>query len=378
MKTKNPTHLVIALLYFTISMVAFESAGIADNAPLLAAARTQKKSQPEAGKSIDKPENKAKEKEPAETDEKKGEWIGETLEFGTQEERIKAVQKIQQIKNSGIKSRLANKLAGFIKEESDPEFLAKAIAALGEMKEKSAEPLLIEKMDHTSEDVRIAAVYALKSMNGVSGKEKMIKKLQEQNLENTSNFTEALLNTLGEFKAMEIVSFVKGALVNSKTHRGVKEQMILFIGKVQAKEAKEILLQLYKNEEEDDLIRAYAVNSLSKMGDADIAPQIKKIINDIESYDIKKRKKYHTLHLYSIAALAKLGDPDAVPKLVQALRSNSAETRLKAVNLIKEFKDKRTIDILKYKMKNDQNQKVRSAAKKALEEMGVDVKADKQ
>jgi hypothetical protein len=52
--------------------------------------------------------------------------------------------------------------------------------------------------------------------------------------------------------------------------------------------------------------------------------------------------------------------------------------RLKAITLIKEFKDKRTIDILKYKMKYDQNDKVRAEAKKALKEMGVEVKEEKE
>ena len=79
-----------------------------------------------------------------------------------------------------------------------------------------------------------------------------------------------------------------------------------------------------------------------------------------------------------LSASSKLGDPEAVPKLIHSLRSNSSEVRLKAVALIKEFKDKRTIDILKYKMKYDQNAKVRSEAKKALEELGVNVNDEKK
>ena len=49
----------------------------------------------------------------------------------------------------------------------------------------------------------------------------------------------------------------------------------------------------------------------------------------------------------------------------------------KAVNLIKDFNDERTIDILKYKMKNDPSTRVRKAAKKALEDKGL-IEKDKK
>jgi HEAT repeat protein len=69
--------------------------------------------------------------------------------------------------------------------------------------------------------------------------------------------------------------------------------------------------------------------------------------------------------------LVELGDTDSIPLLMDSLRSDNTATRLKAVNLIKDFNDERTIDILKYKMQNDPSPKVRSAAKKALEDKGV-------
>jgi HEAT repeat protein len=264
------------------------------------------------------------------------------------------------------------------KDESDPEFLVKAINVMGEMKEKNAIAVLTEKLDHPEEEVRIAAAYALKSAGGASAKEKMIKKLKEQKLEFNSNFTDALLSALGEFNAREIIPLATEALSSNKTSRGNKENLMIFVGKIRAKEAKDVLIKLYTDDDEDLSIRALAVNALAKMELAEIAPRIKKVIETIESYDIKKRKKYYTLHLYSVAALARLGDADSVPKLIKALRSNNSEVRLKAVSLIKEFKDKRTIDILKYKLKYDQSPKVRAEAKKALEEQGVDVKGEKK
>jgi len=311
------------------------------------------------------------------TDEKKAAFIDETLDYGTQEERAKAIDKINQVRDPSIRGRLVNKLLDLMKDEEDPELLVKAITVLGELKEGSAVPLLTDKLGHRSEDVRIAAVYGLKALNGLSAKEKLIEKLKAQNLENTSTYTDALLQTLAEFKAVEIVPFIKESLEKNTTNNSVKESMILFVGKTQARDARDVLLKIYKDEDENEMIRAYAVNSLAKLGMQEVTADIKEIIGTIEGLDPKKRKQYYDLHLYSVAALAKLGDKDAVPKLINSLRNNIAQVRLRAISLIKDFKEKRTIDILKYKMKYDHNPKVQAAAKSALKEMGVEVTEEK-
>lgn len=319
-----------------------------------------------------------KEKEPQQTDAQKADMIEQTIDFGIQEERAKAVGRILTIKDPAVKARLVRKLLEVMKDEQDPELLIKSLTVLGELKESSAVPLMTDKVDHTSEDVRIAAVYGIKKTGGVSAKPKLIEKLKDTSLEENSNYTIALLQTLAEFNAVELIPFVKDSLADSKTHQGIKEELVLFLGRVPSPDSREILLKLYRDEEEDLALRSYAVNSLSKLGAKESAGDIKEIIAAIESYDAKKRKKYYTLHLYSIAALARLGDPEAVPKLINALRSNSAAVRLKAISLIKDFKDKRTIDILKYKMNHDQNARVRREAKNALKEMGVDVEEKKE
>ena len=75
--------------------------------------------------------------------------------------------------------------------------------------------------------------------------------------------------------------------------------------------------------------------------------------------------------MHAVAALVALGDSDSVELLMNSLRSDNAAVRLNAVKLIKDFDDERTIDILKYKMEYDPNQRVKRAARKALEEKGL-------
>ena len=311
---------------------------------------------------------------PAETEEKRAEWIEQTLDYGIQEERIVAISRIPLIKDAALKARLVKKLIGMMGKEDDAGVLLRAITVLGDMKEASAAPLMIEKLDHLSEEVRTGAVYGLKSLKAHTAKERLAGALRERDLSQISNLTEALIDTLGELEAKEAVPFAMEAIKDKKTHQSNRQNLALFLGKVRAGEAKELLLEIFRDDDEDVTLRAYAVNSLSRLGSRDVGAEITRVIELIDSYDTKKRARYNNLYLYSVAALARLGDPEAVPKLINALRSNNAQTRLRAIGLIKDFKEQRTIDILRYKMKYDQNARVRAEAKKALEEMGVDVK----
>jgi len=336
-----------------------------------AVAKQIKKSTP--SKKINKKakKKKIKKKDKTADEEKNAKKIERILDYGINQERLKAINKILIIKNKGIKNRLLKKLIELIKHESDTEVLVKAITVLSELQEKDAIPVLIVKLDTRSEDVQISTVYALKNLNGISAKNKLIQKLKKQDLDTDSNLTEALINTLGGFKAVELLAFAKNAVENNKTSRMNRELLVLFIGRLNSPESKNFLIKLFKDEEENITIRSYAVNSLAKLGVSAAVSEIKKTVTEIESYPFKKKKKYYTLYMYSIAALIKLGDKEVYPKLINSLRSNNSAVRLKAVNLLKELKDKRTIDILKYKMKYDPNIKVKEAAEEALKELNV-------
>lgn len=318
------------------------------------------------------------EKKKAEMDAKIADNLARTLDYGIQEERLLAIGTIMTLKEGPHRARLVKKLIVILKEENEADILVKVITALGELKETAAVPDIVARLDHGVEDVRTAAVYALKNMNAVSAKERLIEKLKAQDLGTASNYTDALIRTLGAFKATEVLPFAEESLKNPKTTTMFREGLVLLMGQVEAPQSRDFLMKLYTDEEEEVTIRSYAVNALSKIKDPSVAKTIKDTINTIETYPLKKRQKYHTLHIYSVAALARIGDPDAVPKLMASLKSNSAPVRIKAIQLMAELKDKRTIDILKYKMEYDQNARVRKTAREALEAMGVTVPKEKE
>jgi HEAT repeat protein len=311
--------------------------------------------------------------DPKEKEEKTAQWIMETLEYGINKDRRDAINKVLTIKDSGLRKKLGEKIVDVLDTESDPEVTVKAITILGDIKETRGIDQILKRIDDPSEEVRTAAVYGLKNLKAESSKGRLMQKMEKEDLGKHTNFIEALINTLGAFKAREMLPFTEKAIDSDKTNSAVREYLVLFLGSLESDAPKKLLLKLYRDEDEETTIRCYAVNSLARLKLKDTTGDIKQVLGEIESYGFEKRKKYYNLYIYSVAALASMGDSEAVPKLMNSLRSDNTAVRLKAVNIMRDLKNERTIDILKYRMKNDPSRKVRRAARAVLKEFGIDV-----
>ncbi len=329
-----------------------------------------------------KEKNKASKMDPAEEqkkrDEKNTKKIKEVIAYGIHDERKEAVNRILTIKDAALKKELIDLLFEIIPKEFNAEVKVKALTVLGELKPKRGEKVLAPLIKDASEEVRIAAVYTIKNNELKSLKDELIKELKKQDLETDNRFIEALIVTLGDFKAEELADFAREAVSKTGTASTIRERFVLFFGKLKNTKSNDFLLKLYKDDEEELTIRSYAVNSLAHLGAKEAIEPIKKILKDIDTYSFKKKKRFFSLSMYSVAALVKLGDDSAVPRLMDSLKSQNPRVRIKAIDLLKELKDKRTIDILKYKMKYDPSPKVQNAAKAALKEMGIEVEEDKE
>lgn len=311
-----------------------------------------------------------------ESDKKKAEWIDKTMEFGIQKDRRDAINLIPTVKDETLKAALGAKLVTLMDTESDVTVLVKMISIAAEMKLKTGLPSIAKFLGHESEDVRIASVYAIKDMEGLEYKQTLTDLLQKQDLTTDSNFIEAIIQTLSDFKAVEIAQFAIDKIKDNKTARNIRLSLVLFIGRSGAVAGKDPLLAIFKDQDEDTDIRSYAVNSLARLDAKDTIPEINKILDEINTYPFSKKKQYNSLQIYCVSALVKLGDTSAYPRLVDAMKSDNASTRLHAIKLLSEIKDKRSIDMLKYKMQYDPSVQVQRAAREALKAMGVDTGTD--
>ncbi len=311
--------------------------------------------------------------EKAKAEKKQAEWIRNTLRYGIQSERLQAIEKIPLVKDKARQRSLLDLLTRSLKDELDTQVLVKGFYQLSNLDHRPAIDLMEDKLDHKSEDVRNAAVYGLKTLDARGTRKKLMKLLQKQDMSKDSNFNEALIRALAAFEEKDLVPWAIEKIRDPATTRINRENLLIFLGEVGGPGVEEMLLEIYTDEAEAETARAYAVNGLAKLKVRSATEKIKEQIEIIENYPFKKRKRLNRLYMYSVAALVRLGDREAYPRLVNGLRSNNADTRVQAARLLKKLEDKRSIDILRYKMNYDPDARVRKLAREALEKMGENV-----
>lgn len=316
---------------------------------------------------------KAQEKKAKESadETKKAENIETTLKFGIQKDRKIAINQIKNIQDKTLQKKLISLLLEIIQNDNDMEIRKTAITVIGDLKAEGSGPALIKALDDESEDVQIAACFAIGRIKATEAKPKLVEMIKKQDLTKDSNLTDAIITALDELGATELATFAVEAVKDTKNSKMAREKLLLFIGKNGSAAQKDFLLEIYKDDEQEMLMRSYAVKSIAKLKLTDAAPEIKAVIKEIDSFPFAKKKKYYDLYIHSVAALAEMGDKDAIPLLMDSLRSDNTNVRLKALRLLKDFNDERTIDIIKYKMNNDPSNSVRKAARKILEEKGI-------
>ena len=339
-------------------------------------ADTKKKPDAKADKKpAESPEEKQKRLEEFEhkADLKKAEWIEKTMRYGIQKDRKEAINFIPTVKDADKKKLLTGMLIETIDSDSDISILVKSLNIIAQMEVREAAPSIKKHLSNDSEDVRVAATYAIKDIKASELKADLIDKLKAQDFGKESNFTEAMLQTLADFKAAEIWEFAVEKIKDNKTARNLRLSLILFLGRSGSVGAKPYLEKTFSDPDEEMDLRAYSVNAIAKLDAKESLPAINKVLDEINAYPYSKKKEYNSLYLYCISALVRLGDQNAYPRLIESMKSDNPAARIRAIKLLKDLGDKRSIDILKYKSEYDPSPAVQKEAKAALKALGEKV-----
>ncbi|HRX15643.1 MAG TPA: HEAT repeat domain-containing protein [Spirochaetota bacterium] len=314
-----------------------------------------------------------------ENDIKGAAYIRKTLKFGMQKERAIAIRNIDRIKTPSLKKELIDEVINNLDDEKNTSVIINTINLASREKRKDAASKLTPFLSHPENDVKIAAVYAIKDLEAKETAPELIKELKSQDFSVNSSFIEGLLVALGTFEEKSLYDFVKKTIEDPDTTPFHRLRLILFLGDSKTNAAAPYLKEVFSNEDEDLSLRSYAVSALSRMDEKSAIADINKEIEKIDSFPFKKKQRYYNFYIYCVTSLVKLGDPKAYPRLEESLKSDNAAVRLQSIQLMKDLKDKRSIDILKYKAEYDQNSKVRNEAKKVLkEQFDVDLDKDKK
>jgi HEAT repeat protein len=311
-----------------------------------------------------------------ENDIKGAAYIRKTLKFGTQKDRSIAIRNINRIRTPELKNELIDEVLKSLTDENNTSVIIHTINIASKMKRKEAAKVIASHLSNPENDVKVAAVYALKELEAKDTTPTLIKELKDQDFSENSNYVEGLLVTLGSFEEKSLLDFAKKKIEEPETTAFHRLRLILFLGDSKTTAAAPFLKEIFTNEDEDLSSRSYAVSALARMDEKSAIADINKEIEKIDGFPFKKKQKFYNFYIYCITSLVRLGDAKAYPRLEESLKSDNAGVRLQAIQLMKDLKDKRSIDILTYKAEYDPNPRVRNEAKKVLKEQ-FDVDPDK-
>jgi len=133
------------------------------------------------------------------------------------------------------------------------------------------------------------------------------------------------------------------------------------LGKIGDKRAVEPLLE--KLPYEEDGVQRYILGSLGKIGDARALEPMMGFLENDDVAEVRASAAY---------GLGELGDAAATDSLVRALGDDDQWVRLEACGALRKLKATSAASALRRVAESDENEQVRSAAKKALKAIGAD------
>jgi HEAT repeat protein len=227
-----------------------------------------------------------------------------------------------------------------LSSESNSDVLRKMAFGITELKVKNAGPRLFEiltnRIQNTKDSVLCASLIRAIGTIGYQGANSFIISLLT-NVEYTPDIRGAAAIAVGELGDVKMIPVLQNLLENTGEIKEVRMYSAYAIGKTGDKQALSVLSPYIENENEDLNIR-----------------------------------------LWSIAGLAYVKDPSVYNVLVRFVKVDNVRLRVEAIKAFGNLKDKNAEEILIFKALYDPELSVKREAKKALQNMGVDVdKLDK-
>lgn len=301
---------------------------------------------------------------------KKKDILLQVLKFGTTKERAMALRELEDFppEHSGV---LIDQLGKIL--EKDPDWMMKvyAIRTVSDLKLSQFSDQILKLLKSEQPDIQRESIYATKKLKLEKGAPILFEILKTQDFTKNSNLTVGVLDALGEFPPQDEAStFLLARLNENFNDPEIRAQIALFFGKNKDKKAEGALLEIYKDAKEPITLRSFSVSSLGKMKALSSMPTIKEELDKIRNIKSKNEvKDYQPLKIHSITALVSMGDKDILEELYAYARDDDPVVRLRAIKHLTDTGDMSVLEILEYKAQRDPSEKVKKAAKMAIEKL---------
>ncbi|WP_080634531.1 HEAT repeat domain-containing protein [Leptospira weilii] len=301
---------------------------------------------------------------------KKKDVLLQVLKFGTTKERAMALRELQDFppEHSGA---LIDQLGKILDKDPDWMMRVYTIRAVAELKLIQYGESILKLLKSDQPDIQKESIYATKKLKLEKAAPILFEILKSQDFTKNSNLTVGLLDTLGEFPPQEEASsFLLARLNENFNDPEIRAQIALFFGKSKDKKAEGALLEIYKDSKEPVTLRSFSVSALGKMKSFSSMSTIKEELEKIRNLKNKEEvKNFQPLKIHSVTALVSMGDKDILEELYAYARDDDPIVRLRAIKHLTDTGDMSVLEILEYKAQRDPSEKVKKAAKTAIEKL---------
>ncbi|WP_029746307.1 HEAT repeat domain-containing protein [Leptospira kirschneri] len=301
---------------------------------------------------------------------KKKEVLLQVLKFGTTKERAMALRELEGFppEHSGI---LIDQLGKILDKDPDWMMRVYTIRTVATLKLTQYEESILKLLKNEQPDIQKESIYATKKLKFEKAVPILFEILKTQDFTKNSNLTVGLLDALGDFPPQEeSSSFLLARLHENFNDPEIRAQIALFFGKNKDKKAENTLLEIYKDPKEPITLRSFSVSSLGKMKSISSMQTIKEELEKIRNLKNKQEvKDFQPLKIHSITALVSMGDKDILEELYAYARDDDPVVRLRAIKHLTDTGDMSVLEILEYKAHKDPSEKVKKAAKTAIEKL---------
>ncbi len=186
---------------------------------------------------------------------------------------------------------------------------------------------------------------------------KVMQLLTELSTHEKDSIAVAAIDALGKAKDRKRAGEGLLELFNDDEVSGIRKQnIILAFGELAYEPARDELIEIVEDEDEDKAMRWYACDALGKIAHKDDIGVIKALLSD----------KDEILKSYAVSALSRFPGKEINEILIATLRESSPKIRISAAKTLGERKEKDAVPILRFKAEKDPDAKVKEEAVRAL------------
>ena len=298
------------------------------------------------------------------------------MRFAASSERKRAIRRVPHLKEEE-KPRFLKLLDEFAANDLDDSVREVSLRTMGRAKYAAAKPTILKALDDDRAEVVMAAIAALNELKAKEAGAPLGKLLREADFSENQPTTTAAIRLLGRLENKELAGFLKEKAENDATHGEVRLAIVLYFGRAGATEMNGYLMDIVKDEQAEITTRAYAVNSVGKLGVRTVVPDLRGELDKIRNLaNPRERARFSALKLQLLTALVRLGDDSVEGELLAAARDDDARVRVRAIGQIAEARMESARPLLKYIVDHDPSKSARAAATKALKKIDGDDSAD--